>query len=159
MWSLNSIQEAFETYLPEVDHLFKQGEGLYNREGEAEFISRIYQICKNISIDYGIMEKATNVYVISAEFGWSDLGTWGALHQIRTKDKENNAIVGNKVKTYSTSNCVINMPDEKVAVIQGLEDYIIVDTDHVLLICKKENEQQIKQFVTDVKFDFGDKFV
>lgn len=159
MWSLNAIQEAFETHLPEVDHLFKQGEGLYNREGETEFISRIYQICKNISIDYGIMEKAKNVYVLSAEFGWSDLGTWGALHQIRTKDKENNAIVGNKVKTYSTSNCVINLPNEKVAVIQGLDDYIVVDTDQVLLICKKESEQQIKQYVTDVKFDFGDKFV
>jgi mannose-1-phosphate guanylyltransferase len=159
MWSVKSIQTAFEQYLPEVDELFKKGEGLYNTSGERDFINRIYQICKNISVDYGIMEKAQNVHVYAAEFGWSDLGTWGALYELRNKDQNMNAVVGNRVKMYNTSNCIINMPNNKVAVIQGLEDYIIVDTEDVLLICKKEEEQQIKQYVTDVKIDFGDKYV
>lgn len=159
MWSAKSIQYAFEQYLPDVDELFKKGEGLYNTAGEKEFINRIYQICKNISVDYGIMEKAKNVHVFAAEFGWSDLGTWGALYELRKKDENLNTIVGNRVKTYNTKNCIVNMPNNKVAVIQGLEDYIIVDTDEVLLICKKEEEQQIKQYVTDVKIDFGDRFV
>lgn len=159
MWSAKTIQTAFEQYLPEVDELFKKGEGLYNTSGEKDFINRIYQICKNISVDYGIMEKAKNVHVYAAEFGWSDLGTWGALYELRNKDQNKNAVVGNKVKMYNTSNCVINMPNNKVAVIQGLEDYIIVDTDEILLICKKEEEQQIKQYVTDVKIDFGDRYV
>ncbi len=159
MWSVKSIQNAFESYLPEVDDLFKKGEGLYNTDGEKEYINRIYPICKNISVDYGIMEKATNVHVFAAEFGWSDLGTWGALHELTKKDEKNNAIVGNRVKTYNSNNCIINMPNNKVAVIQGLEGYIIVDTDEVLLICKKEEEQQIRQYVTDVKIDFGDRYV
>ncbi|MDX9891570.1 MAG: mannose-1-phosphate guanylyltransferase [Bacteroidales bacterium] len=159
MWSVKSIQNAFEQYLPEVDELFKKGEGLYNTPGEKEFINRIYQICRNISVDYGIMEKAQNVHVFAAEFGWSDLGTWGALHEMRNKDDNQNSVVGNKIKMYNTKNCIINLPNNKVAVIQGLEDYIVVDTDEVLLICKKEEEQQIKQYVTDVKIDFGDRYV
>ena len=159
MWSAKAIQYAFEQYLPEVDELFKKGEGLYNTPGEKEFINRIYQICKNISVDYGIMEKAKNVHVFAAEFGWSDLGTWGALYDLREKDENQNTVVGNRIKTYNSKNCIINMQNNKVAVIQGLEDYIVVDTDEVLLICKKEEEQQIKQYVTDVKIDFGDRFV
>lgn len=159
MWSVKSIQDAFEEYLPEVDELFKKGEGLYNTSGEKEFINRIYQICRNISVDYGIMEKAKNVHVFAADFGWSDLGTWGAFHELMKKDQNNNAIVGNRVKTYNSTNCIISMPNNKVAVIQGLDDYIIVDTEDALLICKKEDEQQIKQFATDVKIDFGDKYV
>lgn len=159
MWSLKSIFSAFEKFLPEVDDLFKQGEGLYNTAGEESFIKQIYQVCKNISIDYGIMEKADNVKVYAADFGWSDLGTWGSLFHLREKDEDNNAIVGKKVLTYNSHNCIVNMPKDKVVVMQGLDDYIVVENDGVLLICKKEDEQMIRQYVADVQVEFGNKFV
>lgn len=159
MWSLKSIFNAFEQYLPEVNDLFRQGEGLYNTPNEISFIKQIYQVCKNISIDYGIMEKAQNVKVYAADFGWSDLGTWGSLYELHEKDENANAIVGKKVMTYNTKNCIVNMPKNKVVVIQGLEDYIVVENDDVLLICKKEDEQQIRQYVTDVQVEFGNKYV
>lgn len=159
MWSLATIQKAFELYLPEVDNLFKQGKGVYNTPSEGFIIKQIYEVCKNISIDYGIMEKARNVYVYAGNFSWSDLGTWGSLFEIRNKDKNNNSVIGKRVKLYNSNNCIVNMPKNKVVVVQGLDDYIVVESEDILLICKKEDEQQIRQFVTDVQVDFGDKFV
>lgn len=159
MWSLETIMTAFEQYLPEINDLFKQSEPLLNTENEMEYIKTIYQVCRNISIDYGIMEKAENVHVYAADFGWSDLGTWGALYDFRKKDENGNSIVGNRVKTYNTQNCIINAKPYKVVVAQGLEGFIVVDTDDVLLICKRDEEQQIRQYVNDVKIDFGDKYV
>lgn len=159
MWSIKEIEKAFEKYLPEVNDLFKQGEGLYNTESEPTFIKATYLVCKNISIDYGVMEKADNVCVYAADFGWSDLGTWGSLYEISSKDEHNNVVVGSRVKTYNTNGCIINAPCEKAIVIQGMEDYIIVDNDNVLLICKKENEQQIRQYVNDVELDYGEKYI
>ncbi len=159
MWSLPVIQQCFEQFLPDVDNLFKEGNSIYNTPEEEAFINRIYQVCRNISIDYGIMEKATNVRVYAADFGWSDLGTWGSLHELSKKDEHQNSVKGPRVRLYDTSKCIIQMSDKKVAVIQGLEDYIVVETDDVLLICKKSDEQQIRQFVTDVQTDFGNKYV
>lgn len=159
MWSLREIERAFEEYLPEVNDLFRQGEGLYNTSAEEPFIKATYQVCKNISIDYGIMEHAKNVCVYAADFGWSDLGTWGALYDISEKDEKQNVVAGNKVKTYNTNGCIVNVPKNKAVVLQGMDDYIIVDNDNVLLICKKDNEQQIRQYVNDVQIDFGDKFI
>lgn len=159
MWSLSEIESAFERFLPEVNDLFKQGEGLYNTSSEAPFIKATYLVCKNISIDYGIMEHAKNVCVYAADFGWSDLGTWGALYEISDKDENKNVVTGNKVKTYNSNGCIINVPKNKAVVLQGMEDYIIVDNDNVLLICKKDNEQQIRQYVNDVQIDFGDKYI
>ncbi len=159
VWSLKSIMKAFEKYLPEVDTIFKDGMQYYNTKNEGSFIKNAYTICKNISIDYGIMEKADNVYVLSSEFGWSDLGTWGSLYEIRQKDENGNTIVGKNVMTYNSSNSIINMPKEKLVVIQGLDDYIVVEDDNILLICKKTEEQQIRQFVNDVMSDKGEKFI
>lgn len=159
MWSMSAIQKSFELYLPEIDELFKQGEGLYNTPQEEEFIDKIYQVCKSISIDYGVMEKARNVKVFAAEFGWSDLGTWGSLYELRKKDANKNVVTGNYVKTYDSNKCIINVPKNKVVVVQGLEDYIVVENKDVLLICKKSDEQQIRQYVADVQVDFGDKYV
>lgn len=159
MWSIKSICAAFEQFLPDVHDLFKKGEGIYNTPGEQDFVKSVYQVCRNISIDYGVMEKAGNVKVYAADFGWSDLGTWGSLFHLREKDEDNNAIIGKKVKTYNTHNCIVNMPKNKVVVIQGLDDYIVVENDNVLLICKKEDEQQIRQYVTDVQVEFGNKYV
>ncbi|MBN1599112.1 MAG: mannose-1-phosphate guanylyltransferase [Bacteroidales bacterium] len=158
-WSLKSINAAFEKYLSEVNALFKEGAGVYNTPGEQEFIAGTYPNCRNISIDYGIMEKAENVHVLCADFGWSDLGTWGSLYDMLGKDKNKNSIQGKNVFAYDSEKCLINLPDNKLAVIQGLDDYIVVDSDNILLICKKEDEQKIKQFVNDVKLEKGDKYI
>ena len=159
IWSLKNIMSAFETHLDDVDKLFRQGEGIYNTTEEAEFIEKIYSVCRNISIDYGIMEKADNVYTLAVDFGWSDLGTWGSLYTIRDKDADNNAVVGNNVMLYNSKDCIINMPKDKLVVLQGLDDYIVVEDEDTLLVCRKEDEQQIRQFVADIKVEKGEKYV
>lgn len=159
VWSLKSIMQAFENFLPEIDLIFKDGIKYYNTRNEENFIKNAYTICKNISIDYGVMEKADNVYVLSSEFGWSDLGTWGSLYETREKDDNANTIVGKNVMTYDTKNCIINMPKEKLVVLQGLDDYIVAEDDNILLVCKKSEEQQIRQFVNDVMSEKGEKYV
>ncbi len=158
IWSLNSIIEAFENHLPEVNNLFERGKGFYNTENELNFIEDTYTECRSISIDYGVMEKAGNVYVYCSDFGWSDLGTWGSLYEHLEKDQSLNAIKGKDVFTYGTKNCLIDIPNQKLAVIQGLDNYIVVESDGTLLICKKEDEQQIKQFVNDVKLAKGEGY-
>lgn len=159
IWSLKSILNAFEQYLPEVDYLFKQGIGKYSTKEEENFVHTSYPICKNISIDYGVMEKATNVYVLASDFGWSDLGTWGSLFDVRKKDANNNAIVGDNVLSFNSNNCVVNVPREKLVVLQGLNDYIVVEDDGILLVCRKEDEQNIRDIVNTVKLEKGDQYV
>jgi mannose-1-phosphate guanylyltransferase len=158
IWSLKSILNAFENYLPEVDSLFKKGIGKYNTPEEEAFIEETYSVCTNISIDYGIMEKASNVYVYAADLGWSDLGTWGSLYEIREKDENGNAVVGKNVMTYGTKNCIITVPDNKLVVVQGLEDYIITEKNHALLICRKEDEQMIRNIVNDIRIEKGEHY-
>jgi mannose-1-phosphate guanylyltransferase len=159
IWSLKGIMKAFDKYLPEVSDIFKEGNGKYDTPEENAFISKAYTIVKNISIDYGVMEKAGNVFVLSADLGWSDLGTWGSLYENRPKDKNGNAIVGNHVMAYDLKSCIVNMPREKLVVLQGLEDYIVVEDDNVLLVCRKQDEQEIRRFVNDVKVEKGEGFV
>ncbi|HOI33319.1 MAG TPA: sugar phosphate nucleotidyltransferase, partial [Bacteroidales bacterium] len=159
IWSLKNINKAFDQHLPEVNELFKEGAGKYSTPEEEPFIRQTYSVCRNISIDYGVMEKAVNVYVMAVDFGWSDLGTWGSLYEIREKDQHQNAIVGNQVMAYDTQGCIVNMPKDKLVVLQGLKDYIVVEDDNALLICRKEDEQQIRQFVNDIKVEKGEKYV
>ncbi|MEI7897067.1 MAG: mannose-1-phosphate guanylyltransferase [bacterium] len=159
IWSLKSIMKAFEQHLPEVDALFKQGLGKYGTKHEKAFISNTYTVCKSISLDYGVMENAGNVYVLAADFGWSDLGTWGSLYENRTHDKKGNTVVGKNVMMYDSTNCIVNMPKDKVVVLEGLNDYIVVESENVLLVCKKSDEQQIRQFVNDVMLEKGEKYV
>jgi len=155
IWSAKAIQNAFTKHLPEVTALFEYGKKHINTPDEVQYINKVYSECPNISIDYGVMEKASNVYVLCADFGWSDLGTWGSLYENHKKDEHSNAVSGNKIFLYDTRECIINMPDHKIAVIQGLEDYIVVESEKTLLICKKEDEQQIRQFVADVMLAEG----
>ncbi len=159
IWNQKSILKAFEKYLPDLNHVFREGIGKYNTPAENEFIAKAYAIVKSISIDYGIMEKASNVFVMSADFGWSDLGTWGSLYDARQKDSNGNAIAGNNVMAYESSNCIINMPNQKLVVIQGLEEYIVVEENNTLLICRRQDEQQIRNFVEDVRANKGEQFV
>lgn len=159
IWSLKSIMSALENNLPEVNELFAKGRKYYYTSSEAAFLNKTYSECPNISIDYGIMEKAKNVYVLCSDFGWSDLGTWGSLWDNSLKDENANTVRGNNIKLYDTSNCIVNMSDDKLAVIHGLDGYIVVEADNTLLICKKEDEQQIRQFVNDVKITKGEQYV
>ncbi len=155
IWSIKTVEAAFNTYLPDVKILFDSIEDKISTPGEEEAIKNIYIECDNISIDYGIMEKASNVCVLTADFGWSDLGTWSSLYEHSNKDKNGNAINTGKVLTYDSKNCVINLPDNKMAIIQGLEDYIIAESKNCLLICPKDNEQQIRQFSADLISEYG----
>ncbi len=159
IWSAKSILKAFDEHLPEVGSIFKEGKGIYNTGKEQDFIDKVYPVCKNISIDYGIMEKAGNVYVLASDFGWSDLGTWGSMFEIRDKDENNNAIIGKNVMTFDTKNCVVTMPENKLVVLQGLDDYIVVENDDILLVCRKRDEQNIREMVNAVKVEKGDEFV
>jgi mannose-1-phosphate guanylyltransferase len=159
VWTTKSILEAFEFHLPEMIEAFKDGDKFYNTEKEYEFISEAYSQSTNISIDYGIMEKASNVHVIPAEFGWSDVGTWGSIYDIYEKDYLHNAVDGKLVKTYDASNNMISVQDNKLVVIQGLDGYCVIDTKDVLLIIKKEEEQEIKQITSDMKRIKLDKFL
>jgi mannose-1-phosphate guanylyltransferase len=159
IWSLASIQKAFEKLLPEMDSLFKEEKDAFNSEKEEEAINKIYAVCKSISIDYGIMEKSDNVHVISADIGWSDLGTWGSIYTHLDQDESGNAVVGKHVMLYDSEDCIVSVPKDKLVVLQGLKDYIVVEANNTLLVCKKEDEQKIKQFVTDIKLEKGEDFV
>ncbi|MDL2241546.1 mannose-1-phosphate guanylyltransferase [Bacteroidales bacterium OttesenSCG-928-L03] len=159
LWNVNTILEAFHKYLPDVATRFDLGLGKYNTPEEEAFIEEQYPMCQNISIDYGIMEKAENVYMLVAEFGWSDLGTWGALHDLAKKDENQNAPLKCKSLFIESSNNLITLPEGRLAVVQGLDDYIVAATDDILLICQKTEEQRIKQFVADVNMKYGGEFV
>jgi mannose-1-phosphate guanylyltransferase len=158
-WSLASIFEAFEKHLPDINSIFNEGRRSYYTKSEARFIAKAYAECKNISIDYGIMEEAENVYVITSDFGWSDLGTWGSLYEQLEKKENNNSITGSRVISYDLNNCLVNVPEDKLVVLQGLNDYIVVESDNILLVCRMEDEQKIRNFVNDVKMQFGDEFI
>ncbi|MGE0020081.1 MAG: mannose-1-phosphate guanylyltransferase [Draconibacterium sp.] len=159
IWSMKSITHAFDTHLQNVSSLFESGMKLYNTPDEVHFINKIYSECQSISVDYGIMEKAQNVFVLTADFGWSDLGNWSTLYENREKDFDGNVISGDNILIYDTKNCIVNISDEKVAVLQGLDGYIIAESNDTLMICRKEDEQQIKRFVTDVRMRKGDSLV
>ena len=158
-WSLPSIMQAFDTHMPSMNNLFQKCIDKLATDEELDAVAEIYAQCKNISIDYAVMEKAENVYVFCADFGWSDIGTWGSLYANQQKDKNRNAVVGNHVFLYDTHGCEINIHPQKLAVIQGIEDVIVVQTDDVLLICKKDEEQRIKDFVNNVKLEKGDGYI
>ena len=158
-WSLQSIMQAFDIYMPSISSLFQSEIDQLDTDNEQSSVADIYAKCRNISIDYAIMEKAENVYVLCADFGWSDIGTWGSLYANQRKDENQNAVVGNNVFLYDTKNCEINIPPQKLAVIQGIEDIIVVNTNDVLLICRKDDEQRIRDFVNDVKMEKGDEYV
>ena len=151
IWNLQTISEAFRYLLPEVADRFREGELLMGTEREEAFIEEIFPKCPNISIDYGIMEKANNVFVLPSSFGWSDLGTWGSLYELSEKDSEGNVSLHSEAHFYeATGNIVVLEPGKKV-IVQGVEDMIIAEEKGALLVCKKSEEQRIKQFVADLQ--------
>lgn len=159
LWNGKTISEAFDLYAIEMSNKFKSGKEFYNTDKEQDFINNIYQSCTNLSIDYAILEKAKNVHVIAAEFGWSDLGTWGSLYELSNKDENNNVTLKGKSLLYESKNNIIAIPEGKLAVVQGLDDYIIAQADNALLICQKSEEQRIRQFVNDTKVKIGEEYI
>ena len=150
IWSVKSITESFEKFQPQMNALFQQGMDRYNTSDEAGFINENYAAAENISIDYAVMEKAKNVYVLPATFDWNDLGTWGSLHEKLDKDDKSNAVVNATVLLNNASGNIISTSKDKLVIIDGLEDYIIVDKDNTLLIYPKEKEQEIKGIVSQL---------
>jgi mannose-1-phosphate guanylyltransferase len=158
-WKVSSILTAFEKYQPEMYELFDQEKMHFNTPAENAAIQKIYPQCTNISIDIAIMEKANNVYVMPASFGWSDLGTWNSAYENMEKDYFGNAVASDNVIVIDATKCMINSPKDKLVVVQGLDDFIVVDTKDVLLICSRDKEQSIKEYVAEVKRNKGDKYI
>lgn len=159
VWKAKTLLEAIRKHLPEIGDAFKDGSNYYNTPDEQKFISTAYSQCTNISIDYGVMEKAENVFTIPAEFGWSDIGTWDSLYEIYEHDYLGNAVSGKNVKVYDAAHNMVMVPDNKLVVIQGLDGYCVVDTKDVLLICEKNKEEEIKRITVDLKVADLDKYL
>ncbi len=159
IWKVDTIIKAFERYLPEHHALFSSMQQALGTAEEQAVIEKIFSECRAISIDYGVMEKADNVYVRCGEFGWSDVGTWGSVYQHSRKDRYANAIPSEGCYLYDTRSSIVSLPKDKIAVISGLKEYIVVDTEDVLMICPRAEEQNIKKFIDEVKFHKGDKHI
>jgi mannose-1-phosphate guanylyltransferase len=159
VWNVKTIMNELEKYLPEMHEVFLQATDVYNTPAEFEVINQLYSQCTNISIDYGIMEKAKNVYVIPSYFGWCDLGTWESAYENSDKDYLGNAVYGDNVMIIDASECMVKAPKDKLVVLQGLEQFIVIDTKDVLLVCERNREQQIKEYVAEVKRNKGEKYL
>ncbi len=159
IWSLKSINAAFKSYLPDIYKLFSDISVISSPKAEKNYISEAYAECDSISIDNGVMEHAENVYVKPATFGWSDLGTWDSLYENSEQDSNGNVKNSDKILSYNTINTIINIPPEKLIVVEGLENYIIAESDNTLLICKRDNEKKIREFVKDTEEKYGENFV
>lgn len=146
LWNVKTIEKAFRSYKPELANRFDGLNEYFYMPSEQETINTQFPECEKVSIDYAIMERAHNIYVLPADFGWSDLGTWGSLHELSEKDQNTNAVVGTGVRMLECSDCVVRLSDDKKMVIQGLHGYIIAEQNNVFLICKKDEEQRIKEF-------------
>ncbi len=151
IWSVKSLLKSFKKNAEDIFDIFQAGEIIYNTEGEQEFIDEQYPTTRSISIDYAILEKADNVYTIPGDFGWSDLGTWGALYDESKKNAEANVIQGDNILVYDSTNCLVRAPHAKLVILRGLEDYIVVDENDALLIYPKAKEQEIKQVTETIK--------
>ena len=158
IWNLQTISEAFRYLLPEVADRFREGELLMGTDKEEEFIEQIFPKCPNISIDYGIMEKADNVFVLPSSFGWSDLGTWGSLYELSEKDESGNVSLHSAAQFYEAKGNIVTLEHGKLAVVQGVDDMIIAEQKGVLLVCKKGEEQRIKQFVADAQEKYDGRY-
>ena len=146
VWNVNTITTALRTYAPQIAGVMDELAPSLYTEKEAEELKRLFPTCEKISIDYAVMEKAKDIYVLPADFGWSDLGSWGSLHTLLTPDERQNTKVGNDIRMFDCRNCIVHAQDEKQVVIEGLDGYIVAEKDGRLLICRLKNEQLIKEF-------------
>ncbi len=158
IWSVKSLLKAFKKNSSDIHAIFEKGGDVYNTVNEKAFINQFYPTTPSISIDYAVMEKADNVYTIPCDFGWSDLGAWGALYLESEKDESGNVFQGKHVVASETTNCFVRVPNEKLVILRGVDDLIIVDDDNVLLIYPKSKEQDIKKENENVKKNVGSQF-
>ncbi|MBK6266998.1 mannose-1-phosphate guanylyltransferase [Marivirga sp. S37H4] len=158
IWSVKSIIASFEKFLPDLAEIFSDGDEPYYSANEKLFINKAYTQCMNISIDFAIMEKAENVYVLLMDIGWSDLGNWDSLHEIREKDIDNNVKPDNVLCFNATDN-IVTLDQSKLVVIHGLQNYLVSEQNGVILICKKNAEKEIKEMVNSVKNQKGEGFI
>ncbi|MDG2279868.1 MAG: mannose-1-phosphate guanylyltransferase [Flavicella sp.] len=156
VWSAKSIIKAFQDHLPEMYALFQEGESTWNTDKEQAFVDANYAKAQNISIDFGIIEKANNVHVLPVEFGWNDLGTWGSLYDKKAESKSENVTIGGEAIYRESEGNIVKTQSHKKVVIQGLSNFIVAEKDGVLLICPKENEQEIKEIAAQAKDQFGE---
>ena len=158
-WNVDTILEAIRRFLPDISARFDIGPEKFNTPAEAAFIEEHFPFCPSISIDYGVMEKADNVYMLCVDFGWADLGTWGSIFDIAPRDEANNAVLKTRAMLYESEDNIVVLEDHsRLAVIQGLKDYIVVESGNVLLICRKSDEQRIKQYMADAQIRFKEEF-
>ena len=158
-WNVNTIIDAIRKYLPDIAARFDIQIDIFNTSEEKNFIEENFAYCPNISIDYGVMEKANNVYMLCVNFGWADLGTWGSIYDIAPKDESNNTILKTQALLYEAENNIVALDNlNRIAVIQGLKDFIIAESGNVLMICKKTDEDRIKQFMADAFMKYGDEY-
>ncbi len=155
IWSINAIVKAFEKNMPDLANIFEEGSGHFFEEGERDFIQSAYTQCKSISIDFGVMEKSDDVYVVLGDFGWSDLGSWDSLHEIKDKDEDNNVLEAETI-LYNSKNNYFRANSDKLIIAQDLDGFLVADFDDVLVICKKDAESKFREFVADVKEKKGE---
>ena len=159
IWHVGAIIKAFEEYLPDMAELFDQASSDFYSKNETSAIKYVYSHCRNISIDYGIMENSSNVYVVLGDFDWSDLGSWNSLHEILDKDDNDNVFDAN-ILSYDTRNSIVKSENKKkLIIVQGMEDFLVADSDDVLLVCKKDLEAKLRVIVDDVKNQKGEEFL
>lgn len=151
IWKSGTVLDALKTYQPKLHQLFAGNLDFYNTDSEQSNVDNAFELCEDISIDFAVMEHAQNIDVVLSNFDWSDLGTWGSLNTHLDKDNQGNAIVGEDIHLFNSSDCIINIPDNNTAVIDGLEGYIVIQSENRLMIIRKENEQELKQFVQATK--------
>lgn len=159
MWNVQTIIQAFQNYLPDIASELSPGLIRYGTPQEIEFINENFAACPSVSIDFGLMEKADNVCVTLGDFGWSDLGTWQSLYELSAKDESNNVTLKCQSLTYNSENNIIALPKDKLVVVEDLNGYLVAESDNVLLICKKENEQAIRRYVYDAQQTAGEIFI
>lgn len=160
MWNVNTIIAEIDKSLPELSAmLYGNNKHVYGTDEEIKFIEKNFACCQSVSIDYGVMEKAENVFVSLGDFGWSDLGTWHSLYELSEKDEHQNVVLRGKYQIYDGNSNMVVLPEGRLAVIDGLDGYLIAESDNVLLICKKEEESKIRKYVADAQQKYGDEFV
>lgn len=151
VWKASVVLKALEKYQKDLFDLFCSDTSKYNTQEEQSFVNHAFEVCQDISIDYAIMEQADNVDVVLANFDWSDLGTWKSLNEHLGKDTFNNSIIGGNVHTFNVKNCLVNVPEHKLVMLDGLSDYIVVESDNVLMILKNSNEQELKNYIKQIE--------
>lgn len=159
VWNVGTIVQSIRQFTPELAAKMDQMAKAFYTPDEASVVADIFPTCEKISIDYAVMEKADYIYTFPADFGWSDVGTWGSVYQHSRKDRYANAVPAEGCYLYDTRSSIVQLPKDKIAVISGLKEYIVVDTEDVLMICPRSEEQSIKKFIDEVKFHNGEKHI